>query len=204
MTTQTDLAALLGARLCHDLISPLGAIGNGVELLMLDGKPPSPELALIAEAVAAANARIRFLRVAVGLAGAGQQIGAAEVTGLLADTLDGGRISVEWQPQGPQDRREVRRAFRALMCLYGTLPAGGRITVTRTDAAWQFTAAGPNLRHDATLWDLLSDPQAEPPELTPAQVQFALLRADLLAGPGPARVEHRPEGLHLRYPTSAA
>ena len=60
MTDQTDLSALLGSRICHDLISPIGAIGNGVELLMMEGGTPSPELVLIAESVAAANARIRF------------------------------------------------------------------------------------------------------------------------------------------------
>ena len=67
MTDQTDLAALLGSRICHDLISPIGAIGNGVELLMMEGGTPSPELVLIAESVAAANARIRFFRLAFGV-----------------------------------------------------------------------------------------------------------------------------------------
>jgi hypothetical protein len=37
MQDKPDIAALIGSRICHDLISPIGAIGNGVELLMMDG-----------------------------------------------------------------------------------------------------------------------------------------------------------------------
>mgnify|MGYP000296592635 CR=1 FL=1 len=47
----THLNDLIGSRICHDLISPIGAIGNGVELLGLTG-PPSPEVRLIADSVA--------------------------------------------------------------------------------------------------------------------------------------------------------
>ena len=60
MQDKPDLAALIGSRICHDLISPIGAIGNGVELMMMDGTAKTPELALIAESVANANARIRY------------------------------------------------------------------------------------------------------------------------------------------------
>ena len=79
MPDKTDLAALVGSRICHDLISPIGAIGNGVELMMMDRASASPELALIAESVASANARIRYFRVAFGTAGADQRIARSEV-----------------------------------------------------------------------------------------------------------------------------
>ena len=64
-----NLASLIGSRICHDLISPIGAICNGLELMQLDGRPISPEMTLISESVNHANARIRFLRVAFGMAG---------------------------------------------------------------------------------------------------------------------------------------
>lgn len=58
--TQADLAGLVGSRLCHDLVSPLGAIGNGIELLSLSpgmaAVTASPEMALINDALAAARA----------------------------------------------------------------------------------------------------------------------------------------------------
>ena len=57
MSDKTDLAALLGSRICHDLISPIGAIGNGLELLMMDPGTHGPEMSLISESVGHANAR---------------------------------------------------------------------------------------------------------------------------------------------------
>ena len=44
MPDKPDLAALVGSRICHDLISPIGAIGNGVELLMMEGAAKGPEM----------------------------------------------------------------------------------------------------------------------------------------------------------------
>lgn len=66
MPNTPDIAALVSARICHDLISPIGAIGNGVELLMLDKAAASPEMDLISESVTQASARIRFFRLAYG------------------------------------------------------------------------------------------------------------------------------------------
>ena len=60
------LAQLVGSRICHDLISPVGAIGNGLELLAMAGGRTMPggsaELELISDSVVQANARIRFFR----------------------------------------------------------------------------------------------------------------------------------------------
>ncbi len=72
MPHKPDLAALVGSRICHDLISPIGAIGNGVELVLLDAAVGGPEVTLIADSVSHANARIRFFRIAFGATGADQ------------------------------------------------------------------------------------------------------------------------------------
>ncbi len=79
-----DLAALLGSRICHDLISPLGAIGNGVELLAMSGQS-GPEMAMIEDSVRNANARIRFFRMAFGPASADQSASRTETLAILAD-----------------------------------------------------------------------------------------------------------------------
>ena len=199
MTDQTDLAALLGSRICHDLISPLGAIGNGVELLMLDGGATRPEVALIAQSVASANARIRFLRVAFGVAGAEQRLGQPEITGLLADWTAGGRLRVDWQAGGDHTRPEVQRAFLALMCLEAALPLGGLIEVTRTPTGWAFAAGGRRVREDGIPWELLTEAETTV-ELTAPQVQFGLLRAALLRGPGLASLSRSADGLDLALP----
>lgn len=188
MSDDPDLAALLGSRICHDLISPLGAIGNGVELLALDGGAARPEVALIAQSVASANARILFLRVAFGMAGEEQRLGRTEIAGLLRDWTEGGRLVVDWQVAGDHPRPEVRRAFLALLCLETVLPYGGTLTVLRDGARWQARAQGRRLKVDDPLWALLTDPGASAAGLTAPQVQFGLLRRDLAAGPGLARV----------------
>jgi histidine phosphotransferase ChpT len=176
MTNQADIAALLGSRICHDLISPIGAIGNGVELLMMEGGTPSPELTLIAESVASATARIRFFRVAFGLTDGDQQIGRAELTKTLSDYSQGGRVSIEWDIPGNVLRREAKLAFLAIQCCETALAYGGRISVTLEDEKWQVDVSAERLRIDPDLWATLSKPAGE---LTPAQVHFALFPAAL-------------------------
>lgn len=182
MTDKPDLAALLGSRICHDLISPIGAISNGVELLMMEGGVKGPELALISESVANANARIRFFRVAYGASGQDQRIGRPEVLAILSDLTRGGRLAIDWQ--GPTDlpRREVKLAFLLIQCLETAMAYGGRITVARADARWSIEGQASKLRIDPDLWEILSNPAA-PVEIGPAQVHFALL-ADALRQQG--------------------
>ena len=62
-----NLAALIGSRICHDLISPIGAVTNGLELMSMAGGT-GPELELVNESAANANARIRLFRLAFGQA----------------------------------------------------------------------------------------------------------------------------------------
>lgn len=178
MQDRPDLAALLGSRICHDLISPIGAIGNGVELLMLEGGPAGPEVALISESVAHANARVRFFRIAFGAAGADQRIGRSEVLDILAALTRGGRVAVDWQGPADLSRREVKLAFLLILCLETGLPQGGQIAVSRGDSRWQLSGEGPRLRIDPDLWEVLSNPAATA-EIGPAQVHFLLVQDEV-------------------------
>lgn len=176
MTGRTDLTALIGSRICHDLISPIGAIGNGVELLMMSGgSARGPEVALIAESVSQANARIRFFRIAFGAAGQDNRIGRPEVGTILADLMNGSRLAVEWTSPADLARREVKLAFTALMCCESAMPFGGRVRVERGDERWQVLGTAPRMRIDVDLWDVLSNP-ASKREITPSEVHFALLQ----------------------------
>lgn len=174
MKARSDLTALVGSRICHDLVSPLGAIGNGVELLGLSGLGESPEMALIAESVENANARLRFFRIAYGAASPDQRIGRAEITSTLSAAARGGRLSYFWAAEGDQRRDEVRVVFLLLQCMESALPHGGDIHVAREGEAWTVTGESPRLRIDADLWDSLLNPRLRI-DVTPAQVQFALL-----------------------------
>ena len=177
MPDTADLAALVGSRLCHDLISPIGAISNGVELLMLDGKVGGPEMALISESVSSANARIRFFRVAYGMASADQRIGRPEVQTTLTDLTRGGRQVIDWQGPADLSRREVKLAFLLLQCLESAMPYGGRVTVQLTDDRWSMLAQTHKLRLDPDLWEVLSNPAA-PADIGPAQVHFLLAQLE--------------------------
>ena len=75
-----DLAALLCSRVCHDVISPVGAIVNGLEVLEDEKDPQMREVAieLIKKSAASASARLQFCRLAFGAAGS---VGAAVDTG---------------------------------------------------------------------------------------------------------------------------
>jgi histidine phosphotransferase ChpT len=178
MSDHSDLTALLGSRICHDLISPIGAIGNGVELMLMEGAAVSPEMALISESVASANARIRFFRVAFGQSGGDQRIGSPEVAGLLQGIAQGGRIATDWQITGDILRREAKLAFLAIQCLETALAFGGRITVQTEGNRWVLTAHARRLKVDPILWETLSKP-GNRAALTPALVQFALFPAEL-------------------------
>lgn len=169
-----DLAALLGSRICHDLISPIGAISNGVELLQMAGGAPGPEIDLISESVVNANARIRFFRVAFGATSPGQMVGASEIRSILADYTSGARLRIDLRAEGDQARAEVKLVFLMLQCLETAMPWGGQITVEFADGAWTVSGTSDRMKIDPELWRALGGPGAGS-EIGAAEIQFLLL-----------------------------
>lgn len=167
-----DLASLIGSRICHDLISPIGAIGNGVELLSMSGSV-GPELSLVSESVDSANARIRFFRIAFGLADARQSIGRSEILSILTDLYRGSRLSVQWVPADDCPRNEVKLAFLAILCIESALPFGGQIQVTRTDRAWRVQGSSDKLKPAPGGWEMLQGQATG--DITASNAHFALL-----------------------------
>ena len=179
MPEKPDLTALLGSRICHDLISPIGAISNGLELLMMDGTQGGPEMVLISESVANANARIRFFRVAFGTASPDQRIGRAEVQSILTDLTRGGRLMIDWQTGADLSRAEVKIVFLLIQCLENAMAYGGRISVARAGEKWMISGSANKLKINTDLWEVLANPAANP-EITPALVQFPLVADEVL------------------------
>jgi histidine phosphotransferase ChpT len=169
-----DLNDLIGSRICHDLISPLGAIGNGVELLSMTDAGRSPEVSLIAQSVESANARIRFFRVAFGAARPGAEIGQNEAQSIVQDCYKSGRVRVEYRVKGPQLRTDVKLAFLLLQCLDNTMPRGGLITISRNGSGWKLDARAERLKINPDLWAMLADKAPNVP-LVAADVHFALV-----------------------------
>lgn len=177
--TEADLVALVGSRLCHDLISPLGAIGNGVELLAMSGLGDYPEVKLIAESVASANARIKFFRIAFGQASVDQRLGTAEILNVLEEISHGGRLKYHWLGAGDQSRRVVKLVFLGLLCLEPALPWGGEVVISQEAGRWRLVAQAKRTKPDPDLWAHLSwsagGPDGGAGAVAPSQVQFALL-----------------------------
>lgn len=174
--TELDLAALISSRICHDLISPIGAINNGLELLGMSGQSlDTPEMSLINESVQNASARIRFFRIAYGAASE-QEIGRAEVISILNDMMGGGRLSVEWGPLEGQPRDVVRLALLAIQCLETAMPYGGRIEVSSSRKQWKIHGKSEKFNQIDNLWSAVSSVETAS-VIAPAHVQFALLPA---------------------------
>jgi histidine phosphotransferase ChpT len=178
MSARPDYSALIGSRICHDLVNPIGAIGNGVELMMMDGAAKGPELTLIAESVANATARIRFFRVAFGASG-DARLARTEVQSILADLSKGSRLKLGWGSAADLHRREVRLAFLAILCLETVMPYGGTIDVAQLPEGWRLNARARRFRTEGTLWPSLTAGEI-PTGITPAEVQFALLHEGLI------------------------
>jgi histidine phosphotransferase ChpT len=173
MTKSPDFSALIGSRICHDLVNPIGAIGNGVELMQMDGAVQGPELTLIAESVANASARIRFFRIAFGASG-GQRVSRSEVLAVLSDLTQGARIRIDWTSAADLARSEARLAFLAIQCLETVMPYGGTLTVAQSGDGWDITGRSGRFRVDEDLWAHLTLTGAQT-DISPAHVQFALL-----------------------------
>lgn len=171
---QADLAALVGSRICHDLISPIGAISNGVELMSLTDNTAGEEMALIQQSVNSAAARIKFFRIAYGAATAGQTTQKAEIKQILDGLSAGGRVAYDWHLEDDQDRPLVRCIFLLLQAVETALPLGGQITVSATGKTIVITATGRRIAFDPSLWDGLNR-RSEPQTHSAALVQFALL-----------------------------
>lgn len=193
----TSLAALIGSRICHDLISPVGAINNGLELLSMSGQVSGPEINLIGESVGNASARIRFFRIAFGAA-SDQQMGAAEVTALLKDLYGDSRLETDWSIDIPVRRAEVRLALLSIMCAETAMPFGGHVSVRLSDKTWTVQATSDRFTLEPTLWDNLS--QVRPTAgMPPAQVQFALLPLAAKEQGRHVRVSSKADSLSLEF-----
>lgn len=185
---ELDLAALVASRLCHDLINPLGAVGNGLELVEMSNGGGPDEWRLITESLQTATTKVKFFRIAFGRVAGGQDIGAQELTALLAAFSLGGRFRHHWEITEAEPRWRVRLAFLALLCIEPALPRGGDIRVRRGGTGLIVRGEATKPRMEADLWQMLDGAAGNP---SPAQVQFALL-------PRAARAQ----GLHLNWSLS--
>lgn len=177
---EQSISGLLGSRICHDLIGPLGAIGNGVELLTMGFGEDSPEISLINDSIASALNKIRLYRIAFGDALPGQDLLEKDILAALNGFLDSGRISVVWHPEGRQSRRDIKMVFLAMMCLESALPKGGDLRVETMNRSWKITGLADTFNRNETLWNDMSAGKISH-KIAPAEIHFAMLATSLNA-----------------------
>ena len=124
-----DLAALLCSRVCHDLISPTGAIVNGIEVLEEDGDAETKNFAieLIKKSARTASARLQFCRIAFGAAGsAGAQVDTGDAETMARGFLEDDKTKLTWKlPRALLPKNRVKLLLNMLVVAGGTIPRGG-------------------------------------------------------------------------------
>jgi histidine phosphotransferase ChpT len=159
-----DLAALLCSRVCHDVISPVGAILNGLEVLD-DEKDESMRdfaLDLVRRSAQQASARLQFARIAFGAAGsAGASIDLADAEKVARGFIGEDKIKLSWDgPRALVPKNRVKLLLNLIVIATHAIPRGGTLAVTVTGAAetctFELRARGTQARIPAGSQALLS------------------------------------------------
>lgn len=129
-----DLAALLCSRVCHDVIGPVSAIVNGIEVLEDENAADMREVALdlIAQSARQTSARLQFTRLAFGAAGsAGAQLDLSDAEQVVRGMLEDQRTRIDWQmPRELLPKNRVKLLLNLALLSTATIPRGGEIRIT--------------------------------------------------------------------------
>jgi histidine phosphotransferase ChpT len=178
-----DLAALLCSRVCHDIISPVGAINNGLELLD-EGGADEDAMRLIRQSAKNASARLQFARIAFGAAGS---------AGMLIDTGDAEAVAIAFfKNEKPEliwngarallPKNKVKLLLNLILVANAAIPRGGKLVVTlenlETEPRISLSASGPMLRVPPKFLELHSGHKPEEPiDAHSVQPYYTLLLA---------------------------
>jgi len=149
-----DLAALLCSRVCHDLISPVGAIVNGLEVLAeaKDEETKTFALDLIRKSANTGSAKLQFCRIAFGAAGsAGAQIDLGDAQTIARGFLEDDKTKLAWNlPRVLSPKNRVKLLLNMLLIAGQVIPRGGQLTVdpigSGESMGFKVSAAGANAK----------------------------------------------------------
>jgi histidine phosphotransferase ChpT len=159
-----DLAALLCSRVCHDLISPVGAIVNGLEVLAeeKDEETKTFALDLIKKSAGTASAKLQFCRIAFGAAGsAGAQIDLGDAETITRGFFEDDKTKLTWNlPRALLPKNRVKLLLNMLLIAGQAIPRGGSLTVDPIGAGesmgFKVSAAGANAKVPPAVAALLA------------------------------------------------
>lgn len=153
-----DLAALLCSRVCHDVISPVGAIANGLELFddpEMDPETKATALDMIRSSAKTAGAKLKFCRIAFGAAGsAGALIDLSEAGEVAKGFVGEEKVRLDWQaPRENRPKQQVKLLLNMLLLAMSGIPRGGVVTVAVDGDYLSVRASGERAK--------ISEPMAE-------------------------------------------
>ena len=172
MAVQVELRVveLMASKICHDLISPVGAIVNGLEVLDDNPKPEDRDFALelIRKSAKTASARLQFCRLAFGAAGsAGAQIDLGDAQNMAKGHIEDGKVTLGWNlPRLLLPKNRVKLLLNMLIIAQQTIPRGGTLKIDPVGEgetmSFRVTATGLNARVPQNIADVLSAPAVPP------------------------------------------
>ena len=169
-----DLAALLCSRVCHDVISPVGAVANGLEVLEDEDDEAMREIALdlVRRSARQASAKLQFCRLAYGASGSqGSNIDLGEAGDIARMFVGEEKVKLDWQaPRENRPKLEVKLLLNMMLVVMGTIPRGGVVEVSADAAALNARARGDNARIAEKLAQVL-DGSLPPEEMDARLVQ---------------------------------
>jgi histidine phosphotransferase ChpT len=156
-----DLAALLCSRVCHDIISPVGAIANGLELMddpEVDAEMKATALNMVRSSAKTATAKLKFCRIAFGASGsAGAQIDMGEAGEMAKDFVGNEKIRLDWlAPRENRPKAEVKLVLNMLMLAMAGIPRGGVVTVSVEGRDFSVSAKGERAKVPQAMADVLT------------------------------------------------
>ena len=190
-TASIDLASMLCSRLCHDMLSPVGALSNGLELLADEKDPEMRQrcFELLEQSAKASADKLKFFRLAFGAAGGfGEMVPVAEPRALITALLgDSGRTQLAWQVSGdtlpkPAVKTLLNLALIGIEALVrgGTLEVGAELREGASEIV--IRAAGPRIAFDPSIGQALDG--SLPPEELSSRTAAAAMIHQLAAGLG--------------------
>jgi histidine phosphotransferase ChpT len=175
--TDLELAALISSKICHDVIGPVGAIYNGLEILDEDDDAEAKNYALdvIRNVTQQASARLQFARFAFGAAGsAGSQIELATAEQISRGLIGQGKHKLVWRgTSGQMAKDKVKLLLNLIASAITALPRGGEIEVTISESLekpkFRLRCQGTAARPPQYLADFVAGGQ--PPSLDALSIQ---------------------------------
>ncbi len=152
--TPSDLAALMCGRICHDLVSPIGALGTALEVLNDPENVDMHEDAmdLVRLSAGQASHKLKFLRLAFGASTSSPGVvGMDEIKRLVSDMYEGGKANIIWNTSLEGiEKAQARLVLNLIMIAIQSIPRGGDLTISVTNRGEAnlvtVTAEGPKAR----------------------------------------------------------